>query len=107
MLSPVRPTSRASLASKREIGRGLDVGGRNAHQPDDRQTGSARLIEQGGQIGDGATALLVFRADIDLYETVGAAAGFAIALPNASTSDGRSTEWIASNSATASSALFD
>ena len=36
------------LGEKREIGRGLDVRGRDAHQSDDRQTGSARLIEQGG-----------------------------------------------------------
>ena len=100
-------TSR-ELGEQGEIGRRLDPGGRDAHQAGDRQARAARCLEQGRQVRDRAAALLRLVADIDLEEAVGAAAGLAPSPWRApSTSEGRSTEWIASNRATASSALLD
>ena len=59
------------LGEQGEIGRRLDPGGRDAHQAGDGQARPRGLLEQRGQLGDGAAALLRLVADIDLEEAVG------------------------------------
>ena len=44
---------------------------RDRHQADDGQTGATGRFQHGRGLGDGAAALLVLVADIDLKETVG------------------------------------
>ena len=64
------------LAEQREERGRLDPGGGQAHQPGERNVGTARLRDQCGQIADCTAALLLLRTDVDLNETRHPLAGF-------------------------------
>ena len=91
------------LGEQGEEGAGSSPCGGIAHQAGERHRRGADRVEEGRQARPAHAALLRLVADIDLDE---ARRAFGVAA-SASSSDGRSSEWMTSNRAAASAALFD
>ena len=100
--------ARAILAVSAKCGAGASsTGGMHISPAIVEPVGLAAALEEGVGLLRQHAGLLRLGAGIDLHEQRGCRPCLAISLASASHRLGRSTEWIASNSATASFALLD